>query len=220
VIKVESTERPDGARRGVPAFFDWLHGGHESVALSLDTAAGRAALARLVARADVVIEASRPRALRQLGIEPERLVAQHPGKTWVSITGYGRDEVEPGRVAFGDDAAVAGGLVAHDGDGLPVFAGDAIADPLTGLHAAVGALLAIEEGGGVLVDVAMAAVAAHATSGGPPRREPFTVECTGCDAWDVVVGEVRQAVLAPRVPVVVEQAPSLGEHTSAVLATL
>jgi crotonobetainyl-CoA:carnitine CoA-transferase CaiB-like acyl-CoA transferase len=36
-------------------------------------------------------------------------------------------------VAFGDDAAVAGGLVGRSAAG-PVFCGDAIADPLTGLE--------------------------------------------------------------------------------------
>jgi hypothetical protein len=65
VVKVESTTRPDGARAGSAPFFDWMHAGHESVALDFGSSDGRAALARLVERADVVIEASRPRALEQ-----------------------------------------------------------------------------------------------------------------------------------------------------------
>jgi len=50
VIKVESTTRPDGSRAGSPEFFDWMHAGHESVAIDFGTAEGRAALARLVER--------------------------------------------------------------------------------------------------------------------------------------------------------------------------
>jgi crotonobetainyl-CoA:carnitine CoA-transferase CaiB-like acyl-CoA transferase len=153
VIKVESTRRPDGARMGDSAFFDWLHAGHQSVAVDFTTAAGRAALADLVRAADVVIEASRPRALANLGLAPEAL-DHRAGKVWLSITGYGRRE--PARVAFGDDAAVSGGLVSAG----PVFCGDAIADPLTGLHAALTAAESISRGGGELIELSMAAVAA------------------------------------------------------------
>jgi hypothetical protein len=62
-------------------------------------------------------------------------------------------------VAFGDDAAVSGGLV--DGtDSDPVFCGDAIADPLTGLHAALSGVESLSRGGGELIELSMAAVAA------------------------------------------------------------
>ena len=64
-------------------------------------------------------------------------------------------------MAFGDDAAVAGGLICRLPDGTPVFCGDAIADPLTGLHAGLAALAADTAGGGVLIDVAMASVCAN-----------------------------------------------------------
>lgn len=160
VVKVESVHRPDGARRGDAGFYAWLHHGHDEVVLDLRTSVGRAELGALVARADVVIEASRPRALAQLGIDARRVVAHGRGPTWVSITGYGRTGAAAQRVAFGDDAAVAGGLVAHDDAGLPVFCADAVADPLTGLVAAAAALGAHRAGGGRLVSVAMAAVAA------------------------------------------------------------
>lgn len=168
VVKVESTHRPDGARSGHAGFFDWLHGGHDSVALDFSTETGRAALATLVGQADVVIESSRPRALAQLGIDAAAVLAARPGTTWVSITGHGRDGADGHRVAFGDDAAVAAGLVAHDDEGLPVFCGDAIADPITGLFAAVAALASQAGGGGHLVEVAMVdAVAATLATPAP-----------------------------------------------------
>ena len=75
------------------------------------------------------------------------------------MTGYGRDDPLQ-RVAFGDDAAVAGGLVARAADGTPVFCGDAIADPMTGLTAGLAALVAAADGGGWLADVAMTGVCA------------------------------------------------------------
>lgn len=156
VVKVEHSGRPDGARRGDPRFFRWLHDGHEQISLDFHTAAGHAALAALLAEADVVIEASRPRALAQLGLAPADLA--HPaGRVWLSITGYGRDE--PNLTAFGDDAAVAGGLVAWQGR-EPVFCADAAADPLTGVCGALAVAGAVVGGGGVLIDLSMRAVAA------------------------------------------------------------
>src|SRR5439155_13426947 len=87
VIKVESTTRPDGARFGPPAFFQWMHAGHQELVLDFRTELPE--LSRLIAEADVVIESSRPRALRQLGIEAEAVVATGRPSTWVRITGYG-----------------------------------------------------------------------------------------------------------------------------------
>gem|GEM_PF-578875 len=74
VIKVESAGRPDGARRGPAEFFDLLNGAKESV--MLDFADQRDQLRELVGHADVVLEASRPRALRQLGLDADEQVAQ------------------------------------------------------------------------------------------------------------------------------------------------
>jgi crotonobetainyl-CoA:carnitine CoA-transferase CaiB-like acyl-CoA transferase len=159
VVKVESASRPDGARRGPPAFFDLMNAGKASVAVDLRSSDGVSALAGLLRRADVVIEGSRPRALEQLGIEAAALVADGP-QVWVSITGHGREGAAAQRVAFGDDAAVAGGLVAWSDD-QPCFCADAVADPCSGLVAAAAALDALAAGGRWLVDVAMARVAAH-----------------------------------------------------------
>ncbi len=159
VVKVESLTRPDAARQGPRAFFDRLHAGHESVALDFRSAEGRRQLARLIAHADLVIEASRPRALEQLGVEPESAFAANPGLVWVSLTAYGRTGPWRNRVGFGDDAAAAGGLVVWDA-GRPMFVGDALADPIAGVTAALAALKALAAGGGILVDVALREAAA------------------------------------------------------------
>ncbi|MCK0177169.1 CoA transferase [Mycolicibacterium sp. F2034L] len=151
VVKVESPARPDGTRAGPPPFFDWTNAGKLSYASDLADDAVRA----LLAVADVVIEGSRPAALARRGLAAEQVPARD-GRIWLRITGYGAAGEFADRVAFGDDAAVAGGLL---GDG-PVFLGDAIADPLTGLQAAVCVAEAAARGGGELIELAMAAVAA------------------------------------------------------------
>jgi hypothetical protein len=184
VVKVESASRPDGAR-AVPSFYRSLHAPDQRVVtLDFARAEGRRRLRALLDEADVVIESSRPRALEQLGAAPEQ-VAKRPGRVWVSITGYGR--AEPGRhwVAFGDDAAVAGGLVAWEDDGRPVFCGDAVADPVTGLGAAAALLEALAGGGGVLLDVSMAASAATVTAG--RAVQPSTPARRWRGAWQVIV---------------------------------
>jgi crotonobetainyl-CoA:carnitine CoA-transferase CaiB-like acyl-CoA transferase len=92
-----------------------------------------------------------------LGISKERLFAANPSLIWVSITGHGHDSA---RIAFGDDAAASGGLVAWEGD-EPRFIGDALSDPLTGLAAANAALDALGQGSGAFIDAAMARTAAY-----------------------------------------------------------
>ncbi|MCA2207792.1 CoA transferase [Nocardia rosealba] len=170
VIKVESPHRPDGARAN-PGFFVWLHAGQEFRTVDFRTSAGRTALARLLDSADVVLEASRPRALAQLGLAPEDRT-HRDGQIWLSLTGYGRSE--PLRVAFGDDAAVAGGLVGrHHGD--PVFCADAIADPLSGVCAALAVASARRSGGGVLIDLSMRDTAAAFATAPPLTHGPHTV---------------------------------------------
>lgn len=172
VIKVESPDRPDGARYGNADFFDWMNGG--KLQFSAPVSGESPLLAALLDVADVVIEASRPRALEQAGLSADTRAAR-PGRVWVRITGYGAGQDERDRVAFGDDAAVAGGLV---GSGIhgPVFCGDAIADPLTGLEAAHAVLESLSRGGGEVLDVALAGVAArYAASPLVPSRSEAVV---------------------------------------------
>jgi hypothetical protein len=163
VIKVESTRRPDGARFGNARFYALLNQGKRSVALDFARPAGRAALDALLRSADIVIESSRPRALRQLGIDAAQILADRPGLTWISITGYGRSEPQASWIAFGDDAGVAAGLsaVMKEATGRYQFAGDAIADPLAGIQAALAAWRGWSAGGGGLVSLALADVAAR-----------------------------------------------------------
>jgi len=196
VVKVESPRRPDGARAGSPRFFALLNQAKRGVSLDFASDRDRARLEVLLATADVVIESARPRALAQLGIDGNAFVAGRPGRVWVSITGYGRDDAPPGRVAFGDDAGVAAGLAdAVADDEGPLFCADAIADPLTGLHAALAAWATWRQGGGALLDLSLRDVAAHALRFAPV--EGFAVEaCEG--GARVAVGADTAPVAEPR----------------------
>jgi hypothetical protein len=162
VVKVESPHRPDGTRAGPSAFFDWMNSGKLSYAVDFGEPSG---LRQLLDSADVVIESSRPAALARRGLALAD-VAPRDGRVWLRITGHGSDGECADWVAFGDDAAVSGGLVRGTADD-PEFCGDAIADPLTGLHAALAVAEALNRGGGELVELSMAAVAA--TYAGLPR---------------------------------------------------
>jgi crotonobetainyl-CoA:carnitine CoA-transferase CaiB-like acyl-CoA transferase len=205
VIKVETPGRPDGGRAGERRFFDWLHGGHRSVVLDFRSPSGRGALAALLAVADVVIEASRPRALAQLGLAPE-MIPHRDGQVWLSITGYGRGDAAAAElVAFGDDAAVAGGLVGWTGDGPgdgdPVFCADAIADPLTGLCGALAVARSVAGGGGQLIDLSMREVAAGFAAAPAVDHGPHAVRAVGDRGGDAIVTcaalGLEQVVLAP-----------------------
>ena len=214
IVKVETPHRPDGARRGDPGFYRLLHAGHRSVVLDPDTREGRHAMTALVQAADIVIEASRPRALARFGLDADEAVAA--GTTWVSITAYGR---AIDRIGFGDDIAAASGLVARDLDGTPMFCGDAIADPLTGLTAAVLAATAPVDGGGVLWDIAMAdVVAATLPSAEAPAYAPAARRYKG--AWIVDTSAGPVPVAAPRRREITGEAAESGRHTSSVLREL
>jgi hypothetical protein len=187
VVKVESPTRPDGTRAGPPAFCDWMNGGKLSYVAPFDAPGVRA----LLAAADVVLVASRPAALHRHGLGPDDVPAR-PGRVWVQITGHGGEGEPAGWVAFGDDAAASGGLVAGT-VAAPRFCGDALADPLTGIHATAEVVRARARGGGQVVTLSMAAVAAE-----------YARHRTG--------GEIACATA----PLVVDAAPAFGVHTGAV----
>jgi hypothetical protein len=221
VMKLESTRRPDGARQGPRAFFDLHNGAKASVAIELDTATGRNALRRLVRASDIVVESARPRALEQLGIFAREECTRSQGLLWVSLTGYGRADPPPGRVAFGDDAAVAAGLAEGVGriEGRPLFCGDAIADPLAGLHAALAAWALWQRGATGIVDVSLRDVAAHAFHFAPGSTRGARVEGDAESAC-VVVDGVAVPVALPHARRSSRSAPALGAQTRATLDAL
>jgi CoA-transferase family III len=164
VIKIESSNRPDAMRVGDPALFAWLNDRKAHRSFDLRTPAGRDAVIAMIHYADIVIEAARPRALLQLGIDADALVADIPGLVWVTITGHGALGEAANWIGFGDDTSVAGGLSAalFHATGEIAVVGDAMGDPLTGLYAARMALEQRVKGTGARLGLSMSGVVAKA----------------------------------------------------------
>ena len=151
VLRIESVGRPDPTPLTTPLLDARINSGKKKLSVDLRTGDGRAQLMDELALADVLVTSARPMALARLGLEPGKF----PNLTWVAITAHGFTGAGAMRVGFGDDCAVAGGLVRWEND-APLFRGDALADPLTGLEAA----LAVLSGQRGLIDMALSRVAA------------------------------------------------------------
>ncbi|MCR9094947.1 MAG: CoA transferase [bacterium] len=214
VLKVESPKRPDGARLGPAVFFDRMNAGKHGAALDLHDASDRTTFEALLNEADLVVESARPRALRQLGFDAETWVAEVPGRIWLSITGYGRAHEW---IAFGDDAAIAAGLGWAPGaaEDDPCFCGDALADPLTGVHAAVLALACASNGRGGLLEVSLRDVAAHSAAT-PIEAAEIEVGRVGADHVIREAG-VETPVAPPRIREANGTAPPLAPPSPASL---
>lgn len=164
VVKVESRSRPDLIRRDDPATFDLINQGKASVMIDMASDTDKAALIALIRRADFVIESSRVRALKQLGIDAEALVRETPGLVWLSVTGHGASGDAAMWTGIGNDCAVAGGLARAlaDASGTIGYVGDAIADPLTGITGALEGWRAYRSGTARRIGLAMSAITARA----------------------------------------------------------
>jgi len=161
VIKVESPDRPDGLRFGNRKFYSLLNENKDCVALDFHTKEGLEKLKFLMHQADVIIEASRPRAFKQLEISAVEFVTKKPGKIWLRLTAYSRDQ---NRIGYGDDIGVSAGLsgIMENLYGHPSFVGDAIADPVNGIHLALLIQASLYKGKGGIIDINMCDVLRHA----------------------------------------------------------
>ncbi len=138
-----------------------LNRGKESIALDLAADGDRAIFAKLVARADVLVENYRPGVLAKLGFGWDVLHARHPALVVASISGFGQTGPYAPRPAFDMVVQAMGGvmsLTGHPG-GPPTRVGTSIGDITAGLFGAIGILAALYErrttGLGRYVDVAM-----------------------------------------------------------------
>jgi hypothetical protein len=195
VIKVESRKRPDMIRSSDPQTFAIVNQGKDCVDVDLTDPGQRERLVALIRRADIVLESSRPRALRQLGIDADQLVREVPGLVWLSITGHGATGEAANWVGVGNDCAVAGGLsrALADATGEIGYVGDALADPLTGITAALEGWRAYAAGSAVRLGFSMSAIAAKALA----EERAFDRAALDAElrAWGASVGK-----LFPRVP--------------------
>lgn len=161
VVKVEEPGG-DYARTLSPEMFGLINRGKQSVTVDLKKPEGVAALRRLAADADVLIESFRPGVMDRLGVGYEALKAINPKLVFAALTGYGH--TGPYRDRAGHDMNYCGyaGVLDQIGTvgGPPALPGFQIADlaggALTCALAVVAAVYGARESGhGCFVDSAM-----------------------------------------------------------------
>ena len=150
VIKVESPAGDDTRhwvpplRDGVGTYYLSTNRNKRSIALDLKDPEDLRLARELVARADIMIENFKPGGLRRFGLDYESVSAGNPGLIYASISGFG---TAGGAALPGYDLLVqaVSGLMSltGDADGPPYRAGVAVFDVMTGMHAAIGILAAL-----------------------------------------------------------------------------
>lgn len=147
-------------RNGETGMFLALNRGKKSLSVDLNEPAGREAVARLAATADVFVENFRPGVADAMHLDAATLRAANERLVYVSINGYGRDGKMAREPAY--DTVIQGqtGMVARQrsGDGINTVRSYPI-DKLTGLFASQAILAALLErertGRGAMIDVPM-----------------------------------------------------------------
>ena len=152
IIKIERPQVGDDTRAWGPPFdhegnatyFNSVNRNKTSVVLDLGTEDEHARARDLVSRADIVVENFRAGTMERLGLGYDDLLAIKPDLIYCSITGFGRGR---GAALPGYDLLVqaVGGLMSVTGPepGSPTKVGVALVDVLTGLHALIGILAAL-----------------------------------------------------------------------------
>jgi crotonobetainyl-CoA:carnitine CoA-transferase CaiB-like acyl-CoA transferase len=171
VIKVESPGKGDETRGWPPlrrcgestvgAIFLSANRNKRSVALDLNSEAGREAVHRLAKWADVAISSFGPGVAARLAVDAPTLRALNPRLICCEITGYG--SAGPMRAGKGYDVILQAfsGMLAITGEpgGPPVRSPFSPVDQGTGLHALIGILAALHErertGAGATVEASL-----------------------------------------------------------------
>jgi len=170
---------------GRSGMYAQMNAGKRNVGVDL-SAAGACDLVRdLAQHADILIENFRPGVMDRLGLGYAKLSVRNPRLIMLSVTGFGADGPDAQRRALAPVIHAESGLIARQAelDGrspsdLPL----ALADTMTGLHAAIALLAALHQravtGRGQHIGLSMlAAVAAsddHAHAAIDGSTEPYT----------------------------------------------
>lgn len=151
VLKVESPAGDDTRRWGPPwtggesTYFQSVNRNKRSVVLDLSDPRGQAVAQRLAARADVLVENFKTGGAERLGIGYHQLRAGNPALVYCSITGYGTGAGAqlPAYDLIVQAVSGLARLTGPDPD-TPTKTGIPVTDVITGLHAAVGILAAVD----------------------------------------------------------------------------
>ena len=125
VIKIESAAGGDIARgmldlsgfgqgEMAPAFIGVNHN-KRSLAVDLKRPEGRAAVERIVRRADVLVENFKPGVIGRLGFDYETVRGLRPSIVYCSISGYGQEGPRRSMAAFDGAIQAASGMMAANG---------------------------------------------------------------------------------------------------------
>lgn len=153
VVKVERPRTGDDTRGWGPpfvgdeaAYYLSVNRNKRSVELDLADDVDRGRAFRLAAAADVLVENFRPGTLERFGLGYGDVSAANPGIVYCTISGFGTG-AGAGVAGYDFVAQAMGGVMSVTGPagGPPFKAGVAVADILTGLHAAVGIEAALLE---------------------------------------------------------------------------
>lgn len=171
VIKVEAPNDPDQARaQGSDRRLNDLDMGtaflaqasnKKALALDLKTEAGREALRRLVATADVFVENYRPGAFDALGLGFDDFARINPRLIYCSISAFGATGPRREQTGYDNILQAFSGMMAMTGhgDGRPLKSGAPVVDYATGTTAAFAISAALFQrertGQGQFIDVSM-----------------------------------------------------------------
>jgi len=166
VIKVERPGVGDFARaydgrvRGLASHFVWSNRSKESLTLDVKHPEAAAILAKLLAKADVLVQNLAPGAAARLGLSYEALAPAHPKLVVCDISGYGADGPYRDKKAYDLLIQSESGFVSITGSpDEPAKAGCSIADIAAGMYAYTNILAALIERGrtgrGKGIDVSM-----------------------------------------------------------------
>lgn len=151
VIKIERAEGDfarayDHVAHGESAYFVWLNRGKESITLDIKKPEDAALLARMVARADVLVQNLAPGAAERAGFGSQALRAKHPRLITCDISGYGEDGPYRDMKAYDLLIQCETGLASITGaPEAPGRVGVSVADIACGMYAHAGVLQALYE---------------------------------------------------------------------------
>jgi formyl-CoA transferase len=168
VIKIEDPKGGDPMRqwgrtlpKGLSPWWPVIARNKKSVTLDLRKAEGQELARELIAKADILVENFRPGAMEKWGLGWAQLSALNPRLIMARVSGFGQTGPYSQRAGFGLIGEAMGGLryVTGEPDRPPSRAGISIGDSLTGMHAAMGVMMAVHarhrSGRGQLVDAAL-----------------------------------------------------------------
>ncbi|MFP7570562.1 CaiB/BaiF CoA transferase family protein [Marivita sp. S2033] len=189
VIKIERPGTGDESRSvppfkaGKSACFAAVNHSKTSIALDLKSEPDRAVFERLLARADVLIESSRPGAVERLGYGWTDLHARFPRLIYGAVSGFGHTGPDAKRPSYDLVTQARGGLMSITGHvgGAPVRTGASVGDLAAALYLSQGILAALLDrhhtGKGRKIDISMldaqlalleTAIAITSVTGTPP----------------------------------------------------